>query len=106
MTSTIEAAGGSAERWGPLWGARPANWALSEDQQIPTYEEALRRVDLKPGQFVLDIGCGVGAFPEPGRRPRRAHAQSGSTPRRRCSKSHVSAARRLICGSATWRRSP
>lgn len=38
------------------------DWALSEDQQNPTYEEALGRVDLKPGQLVLDIGCGVGAF--------------------------------------------
>ena len=53
---------GSAERWGPLWGARPADWALSEDQQVPTYEEALRQVDLHPGQRVLDIGCGVGVF--------------------------------------------
>jgi SAM-dependent methyltransferase len=53
---------GSAMRWGPLWGARPADWALSEDQQIPTYLAALGRVDLKPGQRVLDIGCGVGAF--------------------------------------------
>lgn len=52
----------SAERWGPLWGARPADWALSEDQQIPTYEAALERLDLRPGQLVLDIGCGVGAF--------------------------------------------
>src|SRR5919198_741331 len=60
MPSTAVA--GSAERWGPLWGARPADWALSEDQQIPTYEEALRRVGLAPGQLVLDIGCGVGAF--------------------------------------------
>jgi SAM-dependent methyltransferase len=64
MTATSRAAGlsGSAKRWGPLWGARPSDWALSEDQQTPTYEEALRRVDLKPGQLVLDIGCGVGAF--------------------------------------------
>jgi SAM-dependent methyltransferase len=62
MTSTTEASGGSAARWAPLWGARPADWALSEDQQLPTYEEALRRVDLRPGQLVLDIGCGVGAF--------------------------------------------
>jgi SAM-dependent methyltransferase len=64
MPSTAEttAVGGSAERWGPLWGARPADWALSEDQQVPTYEEALGRVDLQPGQLVLDIGCGVGAF--------------------------------------------
>src|SRR5690242_20701516 len=53
---------GSAERWGPLWGARPADWALSEDQQLPTYEAALERVELRPGQSVLDIGCGVGAF--------------------------------------------
>jgi SAM-dependent methyltransferase len=53
---------GSAERWGPLWGARPTDWALSEDRQIPTYEAALRSVGLEPGQRVLDIGCGVGAF--------------------------------------------
>jgi SAM-dependent methyltransferase len=62
MSSTAETTTGSAQRWGPLWGARPADWALSEDQQTPTYEEALRRVDVKPGQLVLDIGCGVGAL--------------------------------------------
>jgi SAM-dependent methyltransferase len=64
MTATTPTAGlgGSAERWGPLWGARPADWARSEDQQIPTYEEALRRVDVRSGQLVLDVGCGVGAF--------------------------------------------
>ena len=60
--STPTATTGSSERWGPLWGARPADWALSEDQQIPTYLEALRHVDLRPGQLVLDIGSGVGAF--------------------------------------------
>jgi SAM-dependent methyltransferase len=64
MPATSERAGatGSAARWGPLWGARPADWALSEDQQTPTYEAALSRVELKAGQLVLDIGCGVGAF--------------------------------------------
>jgi SAM-dependent methyltransferase len=64
MTSGTEAAelSGSAERWGPLWGVRPGDWALSEDQQVPTYEAALARVDLQAGQLVLDIGCGVGAF--------------------------------------------
>lgn len=56
------AATGSATRWGPLWGARPADWALSEDQQTPTYEDALARVGLQPGWDVLDVGCGVGAF--------------------------------------------
>lgn len=61
MPTTTEPAIGSAERWGPLWGARAADWALSEDQQVPTYEEALRRLD-QPGARVLDIGCGVGAF--------------------------------------------
>jgi len=35
---------------------------LSEDQQIPTYDVALEHVDLNPGQLVLDVGCGVGAF--------------------------------------------
>jgi SAM-dependent methyltransferase len=64
---------GSAERWGPLWGARPADWALSEDQQIPVYEEVLRRVDLAPGQLVLDVGCGVGAW-------LRVLAQHGARP--------------------------
>jgi SAM-dependent methyltransferase len=53
---------GSGPRWGPLWGARPADWALSEDQQRPTYEAALERTGLEPGQRVLDIGCGAGAF--------------------------------------------
>jgi hypothetical protein len=53
MTATSPAAGlgGSAERWGALWGARPAEWALSEDQQTPTYEEPLHRVELRPGQL-------------------------------------------------------
>ena len=61
-TTGTTAVTGSAERWGPLWGARTADWALSEDQQTPTYQEALWRVALVPGQRVLDIGCGVGSF--------------------------------------------
>jgi hypothetical protein len=35
-------------------GRTAGRLALSEDQQIPTYEEALRRVELEPGQLVLD----------------------------------------------------
>jgi SAM-dependent methyltransferase len=53
---------GSASRWGPLWGARPSDWALSEDRQLPTYEAALDRTGLERGWRVLDIGCGAGAF--------------------------------------------
>lgn len=61
MTSATHAQG-SAERWGPLWGARPADWAITEDLQTPTYEAALERLALEPGMRVLDIGCGAGAF--------------------------------------------
>jgi SAM-dependent methyltransferase len=53
---------GSAERWGPLWGSRPDDWAISEEQHVPGYEAALARIALEPGQRVLDIGCGVGVF--------------------------------------------
>ena len=58
----VKSTSGSAGRWGPLWGARPDDWALNEDQQMPSYLEALRRVGLQRGELVLDIGCGVGAF--------------------------------------------
>jgi len=61
MSATTSPAG-SAKRWGPIWGARPEDWASIEEQQLPTYEEALRRVDLEPGWSVLDVGCGTGAF--------------------------------------------
>ena len=55
-------ASGSAARHGELWGARAQDWAANEDQQTPTYEEAIRRVGIGPGQLVLDIGCGSGVF--------------------------------------------
>lgn len=60
MTATTTR--GSAERWGPLWGARPRDWAVNEEQQLPTYEEALRRIELGPGRRVLEVGCGTGVF--------------------------------------------
>ena len=43
----------SASRWGPLWGARPNDWAFSEDRQLPTYEAALERTGLEPAWRVL-----------------------------------------------------
>ena len=49
MASTTTVSG-SAERWGPRWGSRPADWAASEEQQLPTYEEAIRRIGLGAGQ--------------------------------------------------------
>ena len=52
----------SAERWGPRWGSRPADWAATEEQQLPTYEEAIRRVGLGAGDRVLELGCGTGVF--------------------------------------------
>jgi SAM-dependent methyltransferase len=62
MTAASSAAAGSAGRWGPLWGARPDDWALTEDMQAPSYEAALRRTGLEPRWRVLDVGCGAGAF--------------------------------------------
>src|SRR5262245_22816606 len=62
MRTQPTTAGGSAERWGPLWGARPVDWALSEEQHVAGYEEALRHVALDGGDHVLDIGCGAGTF--------------------------------------------
>jgi SAM-dependent methyltransferase len=53
---------GSALHWGPLWGARARDWAGIEEQQVPTYEAAIDRIDMHPGLRVLEIGCGSGVF--------------------------------------------
>jgi cyclopropane fatty-acyl-phospholipid synthase-like methyltransferase len=60
MSSTTTT--GSAQRWGPLWGARARDWAANEEQQAPTYAKAIRRVGITGGQRVLEVGCGSGVF--------------------------------------------
>lgn len=52
----------SARQWGALWGDRPDAWAVSEEQQTPVYEAALRVAGDVRGARVLDVGCGTGVF--------------------------------------------
>jgi SAM-dependent methyltransferase len=61
MGATTSATG-SAGRHGDIWGARARDWAENEEQQVPTYEDALRHVALEPGATVLEVGCGSGVF--------------------------------------------
>ena len=51
-----------AAPWGHAWGARARDWEANELQQLPTYEEAIRRVGISEGLRVLEVGCGTGVF--------------------------------------------
>ena len=61
-----EAAGGSATRWGPLFGAQATAWAETWEGPggwgTPVYEYVLDRAEIGPRTRVLDCGCGAGRF--------------------------------------------
>jgi len=61
-----EDAGGSAARWGPLFGARATAWADTWEGSggwgTPVYEYVLERAEIGPDSRVLDCGCGAGRF--------------------------------------------
>src|SRR5512132_3720794 len=88
-----------AMRWGRLWGSRAQDWAAGEEQHLPTYEEAIRRVGIAAGQSVLDLGCGSGVFlraaADRGAEVFGLDASSG------CSRSRAPACSRPTCASAT-----
>jgi SAM-dependent methyltransferase len=60
--STTTARSSNAELSGSAWGARARDWGDTEAQQVPTYEEAIRRAGIREGKSVLDVGCGTGVF--------------------------------------------
>lgn len=59
-------AGGSASRWGPLFGAQALAWAETWEGPAgwgtPVYQHVLDRAEIGPSTRVLDCGCGAGRF--------------------------------------------
>jgi SAM-dependent methyltransferase len=53
---------GTAAQQGRLWGARAEGWAEYEEQEVGRFAAALERVEIAPGDAVLDVGCGSGVF--------------------------------------------
>lgn len=66
VSVTPKAGGGSATRWGPLFGARAAAWAETWEGPAgwgtPVYQHVLDRAEIGSGSRVLDCGCGAGRF--------------------------------------------
>ncbi len=62
----LQEPGGSATRWGPLFGAHANDWAETWEGPVgwgtPVYEYVLDRADIGSGTRVLDCGCGAGRF--------------------------------------------
>lgn len=58
--------GGSATRWGPLFGGHARDWAETWEGPrgwgTPVYEHVLGRAKIGSGTRVLDCGCGAGRF--------------------------------------------
>ena len=61
MTAT-DVVGPKAQRWGRLWGSRAEDWALTEEQQLPTYEAALDRVGIGAAQRCSRSGAAPACF--------------------------------------------
>ena len=65
MTEHTEV-GGSAPRWGPLFGARATGWAQTWEGRngwgTSVYGHVLAHARIGVGTRVLDCGCGAGRF--------------------------------------------
>jgi SAM-dependent methyltransferase len=53
----------TAESQSALWSTGARDWAeVQEGMVLPLYQTVLARLQIKPGQHLLDIGCGAGMF--------------------------------------------